>query len=160
MLVTGLHLEQGFCVRFPAEVDGEPLETWEDWDELEFLSEEGSVELRRHPALGMLPRRAKCWTTPRTAVTCTSTRRRFAGAANAPPMRPGERVALLPTLLAAGALLPLAPRCGRLRQPGDRDIVLLLVLRGRAHRVRRPTRGWPRHSRIERMRAERGRRRR
>ncbi len=44
VLVTGLHLEQGFCVRFPAEVDGEPLETWEDWDELDFLSEEGSVE--------------------------------------------------------------------------------------------------------------------
>ncbi len=44
VLVTGLHIEQGFCVRFPAEVDGEPLETWEDWDELEFLSEEGSVE--------------------------------------------------------------------------------------------------------------------
>jgi hypothetical protein len=44
VLVTGLHIEQGFCVRFPAEVDGEPLETWEDWDELEFLSQEGSVE--------------------------------------------------------------------------------------------------------------------
>ena len=44
MSVTGLHIEQGFCVRFPAEVDGEPLETWEDWDEIEFLAEEGSVE--------------------------------------------------------------------------------------------------------------------
>jgi hypothetical protein len=42
--ITGLHIEQGFCVRFPAEVDGEPLETWEDWDELDFLAEEGSVE--------------------------------------------------------------------------------------------------------------------
>ena len=42
--VTGLHIEQGFCVRFPTEVDGEPLETWEDWDEIEFLAEEGSVE--------------------------------------------------------------------------------------------------------------------
>ncbi|MDB5092876.1 MAG: hypothetical protein JWO85_977, partial [Candidatus Eremiobacteraeota bacterium] len=29
MLVTGIHVEQGFCVRFPDEVDGEPLETWE-----------------------------------------------------------------------------------------------------------------------------------
>lgn len=48
MLVTGLHLDQGFCVRFPAE-DGaveaeEPLETWEDWEELEFLAAEGTVE--------------------------------------------------------------------------------------------------------------------
>ncbi|WP_317994823.1 hypothetical protein [Vulcanimicrobium alpinum] len=31
-------------MRFPAEVDGEPLETWEDWDEVEFLAAEGSVE--------------------------------------------------------------------------------------------------------------------
>ncbi len=44
MLITGLHIEQGYCVRFPAEVGGEPLETWEDWDELDFLSPEGSVE--------------------------------------------------------------------------------------------------------------------
>jgi len=44
VLVTGLHIEQGFCVRFPMELEGEPLETWEDWDELEFLAEEGSVE--------------------------------------------------------------------------------------------------------------------
>ncbi len=42
--VAGLHLSQGFCVRFPAEVDGEPLETWEDWSELDFLNEDGSVE--------------------------------------------------------------------------------------------------------------------
>lgn len=41
--VTGLHIEQGFCVRFPTEVDGEPLETWEDWDEVGFLAEQGSV---------------------------------------------------------------------------------------------------------------------
>ncbi len=44
VLITGLHIEQGFCVRFPAEVEGEPLETWEDWDEMDFLSQEGSVE--------------------------------------------------------------------------------------------------------------------
>jgi hypothetical protein len=44
VLVTGLHLEQGFCVRFPTDVDDEPLETWEDWDELDFLAQEGSVE--------------------------------------------------------------------------------------------------------------------
>ncbi|HTD37800.1 MAG TPA: hypothetical protein VK669_09815 [Candidatus Limnocylindrales bacterium] len=42
--ITGLHIEQGFCVRFPVEVDGEPLETWEDWDEVDFLAEAGSVE--------------------------------------------------------------------------------------------------------------------
>ncbi len=44
MLVVGLHVDQGFCVRFPADVEGEPLETWEDWEEVEFLAEEGSVE--------------------------------------------------------------------------------------------------------------------
>jgi len=44
VMVVGMHLEQGFCVRFPSEVDGEPLETWEDWDEIEFLAEAGSVE--------------------------------------------------------------------------------------------------------------------
>jgi len=43
-MVAGLHLEQGYCVRFPAEVDGEPLETWEDWSELDFLTEDGSIE--------------------------------------------------------------------------------------------------------------------
>jgi hypothetical protein len=44
VLVTGLHIEQGYCVRFPADDGDEPLETWEDWEELEFLAEEGSVE--------------------------------------------------------------------------------------------------------------------
>lgn len=43
MTVSGLHLDQGFCVRFPTEVDGEPLETWEDWDETEFLAEAGTI---------------------------------------------------------------------------------------------------------------------
>lgn len=42
--VVGLHLDEGFCVRFPAEVDGEPLETWEEWSETDFLAEDGSVE--------------------------------------------------------------------------------------------------------------------
>lgn len=42
-MVAGLHLDQGFCVRFPAEVDGDPLETWEDWSESDFLAEDGSV---------------------------------------------------------------------------------------------------------------------
>lgn len=42
--VTGLHLDQGFCVRFPSEVDGEPLETWEDWEENGFLAEDGSID--------------------------------------------------------------------------------------------------------------------
>ncbi len=44
MLVVGLHLEEGFCVRFPAEVEGESLETWEDWGECDFLAEVGSIE--------------------------------------------------------------------------------------------------------------------
>lgn len=47
VLVTGLHMEQGYCVRFPLE-DGseseEPLETWEDWEEIDFLAPEGTVE--------------------------------------------------------------------------------------------------------------------
>jgi len=38
-MVVGMHLDQGYCVRFPAEVDGEPLETWEDWSEIDFLCE-------------------------------------------------------------------------------------------------------------------------
>ncbi len=43
-MVAGLHLEQGFCVRFPAHVDGEPLETWEEWDESDFLAENGTID--------------------------------------------------------------------------------------------------------------------
>ena len=47
VMVVGLHVDQGFCVRFPAECDGEPLETWEDWSESEFLAGEGTVEPAR-----------------------------------------------------------------------------------------------------------------
>jgi hypothetical protein len=47
--VVGLHLDQGFCVRFPATLDGEPLETWEDWNEVDFLAEEGSIEPPSRP---------------------------------------------------------------------------------------------------------------
>jgi hypothetical protein len=46
VVVTGLHIEQGFCVRFPdagADAD-EPLEAWEDWDELDFLADAGTIE--------------------------------------------------------------------------------------------------------------------
>ncbi|MBV9103299.1 MAG: hypothetical protein JO060_06885 [Candidatus Eremiobacteraeota bacterium] len=43
-MVVGVHLDQGFCVRFPAEVDGDPLETWEDWSETEFLAEDGTID--------------------------------------------------------------------------------------------------------------------
>ena len=49
VLVTGVHLDQGYCVRFPAEVDGEPLETWEDWSESAFLAEEGNVTPPEQP---------------------------------------------------------------------------------------------------------------
>jgi hypothetical protein len=48
VLVTGLHIDQGYCVRFPVEdaavEPDEPLETWEDWEELDFLAPEGTVE--------------------------------------------------------------------------------------------------------------------
>jgi hypothetical protein len=47
--VVGLHLDQGFCVRFPASRDGEPLETWEDWSEVEFLAEHGTIEPPSQP---------------------------------------------------------------------------------------------------------------
>ncbi len=73
-------------------------------------------------------------------------------------MRPWQNaVALLATVLAAGALLPLAPQvrllCGGL---AISTIVVLLVLRGRAHRVRRTdARVADVYSRIERMRTER-----
>ena len=43
--VVGVHLDQGFCVRFPTTGDGEPLETWEDWSEADFLAEPGSCLL-------------------------------------------------------------------------------------------------------------------
>jgi hypothetical protein len=42
-MVVGLHLEQGFCVRFPTDVECEPLETWEDWSETAFLAEDGTI---------------------------------------------------------------------------------------------------------------------
>ncbi len=48
-MVVGVHLDQGFCVRFPAEMDGEPLETWEDWSESGFLAEEGSISPPERP---------------------------------------------------------------------------------------------------------------
>ncbi len=54
VLVTGLHLDQGFCVRFPAAIDGEPLETWEDWSEVDFLAPEGSVAAIDGPSQAML----------------------------------------------------------------------------------------------------------
>jgi hypothetical protein len=48
VLVTGLHLDQGYCVRFPdvagSDIADEPLETWEDWEEIDFLAPEGTVE--------------------------------------------------------------------------------------------------------------------
>ena len=47
--VVGMHIEQGYCVRFPAESDDEPLETWEDWSEVDFLAEVGSIKPPRRP---------------------------------------------------------------------------------------------------------------
>ncbi len=49
MTVVGVHLDQGFCVRFPDDVDGEPLETWEEWSESSFLAEPGSIALSAEP---------------------------------------------------------------------------------------------------------------
>jgi hypothetical protein len=54
VIVAGLHLEQGFCVRFPAEVDGDPLETWEDWSEADFLAQDGSVSGAAEPSATVL----------------------------------------------------------------------------------------------------------
>ena len=31
-------------MRFPGESDGEPLETWEEWNEVDFLAQDGSIE--------------------------------------------------------------------------------------------------------------------
>jgi hypothetical protein len=39
-----LHVDQGFCVRFPTDDEDEPLESWEEWDASDFLAAEGSVE--------------------------------------------------------------------------------------------------------------------
>lgn len=44
VLLVGLHVEEGFCVRFPSAGGEAPLETWEDWSESDFLSEDGAVE--------------------------------------------------------------------------------------------------------------------
>jgi len=44
VMLVGLHLEDGFCVRFPTDVGGAPLETWEDWSESDFLAADGSIE--------------------------------------------------------------------------------------------------------------------
>jgi cytosine/adenosine deaminase-related metal-dependent hydrolase len=42
--VAGLHFEQGFCVRFPVGAGDEPLETWEEWSESDFLGPIGSID--------------------------------------------------------------------------------------------------------------------
>jgi hypothetical protein len=54
VIVVGLHLEEGFCVRFPGEVDGVPLETWEEWSESDFLAPEGSIDETAHVSQAML----------------------------------------------------------------------------------------------------------
>ena len=42
-MLVGLHLEEGFCVRFPPQADGPALETWEEWSEADFLAADGSI---------------------------------------------------------------------------------------------------------------------
>ena len=75
MLVTGLHLEQGFCVRFPAEVDGEPLETWEDWAETDFLAEDGSIDGAADLSAAVLAEAREVLDAP----TCTCTKATIRG---------------------------------------------------------------------------------
>ncbi|HTZ53555.1 MAG TPA: hypothetical protein VMB20_00710 [Candidatus Acidoferrum sp.] len=36
-------------MRFPADLEGDPLETWEDWSEADFLAAEGSVTPPQEP---------------------------------------------------------------------------------------------------------------
>jgi hypothetical protein len=80
----------------------------------------------------------------------------------APPMRPWQNLlALVATVVAAGALLPLAPAV-RLLCVGGAGVLILFVLtaRMRAHRVRRDReRADGIYDRIERIREERARRR-
>ena len=59
VMVVGVHVDQGFCVRFPAEVDDEPLETWEDWSEAAFLADEGSIEAQAEPLSNGVLREAR-----------------------------------------------------------------------------------------------------
>jgi len=54
VMVVGMHVDQGYCVRFPTEVEGEPLETWEDWGEIDFLAEDGSVNDSRELSSAVL----------------------------------------------------------------------------------------------------------
>lgn len=44
VMVVGLHLEEGFCVRFPAREGTDALETWEEWSESAFLAQDGTIE--------------------------------------------------------------------------------------------------------------------
>ena len=72
VLVTGLHIEQGYCVQFPA-VDGEEaLETWEDWEEIDFLAEEARLKAAARCPATFSMKLKRCSMTPRTAVICTS----------------------------------------------------------------------------------------
>ena len=77
VMVAGLHLEQGFCVRFPLEVEGEPLETWEDWAETDFSPRRARsrMAVRSIYRRRFSPKHAKCSTMLRTEPTCTCTRR-------------------------------------------------------------------------------------
>jgi hypothetical protein len=80
---------------------------------------------------------------------------------NAPPMRRWQNaVALAATLLAAGTLLPVAPGVRiALVALAVAVIVLLLVVRLRSHAARRDSaRVAGVYDRIERIRAERGKR--
>ena len=49
-MVVGVHLDQGFCVRFQADGDGYAPETWEEWSESDFLGRDGAIT-----SIGELP---------------------------------------------------------------------------------------------------------
>jgi len=84
VLVVGLHLEQGYCVRFPASVDGEPLETWEEWDEIDFLAPEGTIDTSIVLPASVLAEAREVLDEATTAVTCTCTRRTTSRSGAAP----------------------------------------------------------------------------
>jgi cytosine/adenosine deaminase-related metal-dependent hydrolase len=43
-MLVGLHLDEGFSVRFPAQHGNPALETWEEWSECDFLAPDGTIE--------------------------------------------------------------------------------------------------------------------
>ena len=57
-------------------MDGEPLETWEDWSETDFLAEEGTIESPDRPLSTAVLAEARevLIAMPKTAATCICTK--------------------------------------------------------------------------------------